>query len=81
MSHKPASPVLNRVIIGLVRFYQLSISLMIGAVFGQRCRFHPSCSHYAMQCYQKYSFLNATNATVRRLSKCGPWNPGGVDLP
>ena len=43
------------------------------------CRFHPSCSQYAIDCYQKYSFIKASFKIIWRLLRCQPFNPGGYD--
>jgi uncharacterized protein len=50
------------------------------AVFRQpRCRFHPSCSTYAVQAIQSHGALRGGGLAVRRLGRCHPWNPGGID--
>jgi putative membrane protein insertion efficiency factor len=45
------------------------------------CRFYPSCSEYAKECFNKYPIHIATKKTFFRICKCNPWNKGGVDLP
>ena len=64
------------VLIALVRAYQLLVSPMLGPT----CRFYPSCSAYAVQALRAHGALRGTWLTVRRLLRCHPWNPGGVDL-
>lgn len=59
----------------IIRIYQLTISPLLG----QCCRFAPSCSHYALEAYQKHGFIKGTRLTVCRLCKCHPWHPGGID--
>lgn len=44
-----------------------------------RCRFYPSCSTYARQALGVHGALRGLYLTVRRLLRCHPWNPGGVD--
>lgn len=44
-----------------------------------RCRFHPSCSTYAVDALRVHGPLRGTVLAVRRLGRCHPWNPGGVD--
>ena len=61
----------------LIRGYQKVISPLLGP----RCRFYPSCSQYSVSCYKSYSFTIASYKTLRRILRCHPWNPGGVDLP
>jgi uncharacterized protein len=59
----------------LVKAYQLLISPLTGA----SCRFYPSCSAYALTALERYGLVRGTWLTVRRLLRCHPWNPGGVD--
>lgn len=60
---------------GLIRGYQITLS----PYFGQGCRFHPTCSHYAMQALDAHGPLGGLWLTVRRLLRCHPWHPGGID--
>ena len=60
----------------LVRGYQVLVSPLLGP----RCRFYPSCSAYALQALQGHGALRGTWLSVRRVARCHPWNPGGVDL-
>ena len=62
-------------LIWLVRVYQLVISPMTPP----SCRFYPSCSSYAITALERFGPLKGTWLTVRRLLRCHPWNPGGVD--
>jgi len=43
------------------------------------CRFAPTCSHYAREALREHGLLSGLALTVRRLAKCGPWHPGGID--
>jgi putative membrane protein insertion efficiency factor len=60
----------------LIRAYQLVVSPWLAP----SCRFHPTCSCYALEAYQHHGLLRGSWLTVRRLSRCHPWNAGGVDL-
>jgi putative membrane protein insertion efficiency factor len=59
----------------LVRLYQRFISPLTPP----SCRFHPSCSAYAVTALTRFGPLRGGWLTVRRLGRCNPWNPGGVD--
>ncbi|RPJ84564.1 MAG: membrane protein insertion efficiency factor YidD [Acidobacteria bacterium] len=49
---------------------------------GVRCRFQPTCSHYAEASLRQHGFLGGTWRTARRLARCGPWTPmGTIDPP
>ena len=63
-------------VLSLFRAYQLILSPLLG----QRCRFYPACSSYAMQAVRGHGVIRGLALTVRRLAKCHPWHPGGVDL-
>lgn len=60
---------------GLIRGYQVALS----PYFGQGCRFHPTCSHYAMQAIDTHGPLAGAWLAARRLLRCHPWHPGGID--
>ena len=45
------------------------------------CRFTPTCSEYASLAFERYGFWKATWLTLRRLARCHPFHPGGVDYP
>jgi putative membrane protein insertion efficiency factor len=60
----------------LLRFYQLAISPMMRP----SCRFHPSCSNYALEALQVHGAARGSWLALRRVCRCHPWHPGGVDL-
>ena len=68
--------VIGRALLGLIRFYSRAISPALPA----RCRFHPTCSAYAAQAIELHGPARGGWLAVRRLAKCAPWHPGGVDL-
>lgn len=52
----------------------------ISPLLGPRCRFYPSCSEYAIAAVQNHGIIRGLFLTVKRLLRCHPWHPGGVDL-
>lgn len=52
---------------------------LISPLYGQVCRYHPSCSRYAVEAYQQRGFVVGTALTAWRLLRCNPWTRGGVD--
>ena len=66
---------IERFLIVLLRGYKRWISPMLG----QRCRFHPTCSEYAMIAIARYGALKGTWLAARRLGRCHPLHPGGHD--
>jgi len=65
---------------GLIWLYQklLSPALAVAAPTCG-CRFAPTCSHYAREALREHGLLAGLALTARRLVKCGPWHPGGLD--
>ncbi len=51
----------------------------ISPVFGQRCRFHPTCSDYAMSALETHGFFRGVWLSSKRISKCHPFHEGGFD--
>jgi putative membrane protein insertion efficiency factor len=53
---------------------------LVSPFLGPRCRFYPSCSQYAKVAVLKHGVLRGVWFAVRRILRCHPWNPGGIDL-
>ncbi len=66
---------MKRCILIGIRLYQKFISPFLGP----RCRFYPSCSEYAYQAIECYGGIKGSIIAIKRLSKCHPFHPGGVD--
>jgi len=62
---------------GCIRAYQLILSPFLG----HQCRFYPSCSNYALAALDKHGPAKGLWLATRRLFRCHPLHPGGVDLP
>jgi putative membrane protein insertion efficiency factor len=58
-----------------VRVYRLIFSPWVG----HNCRYHPTCSAYAMEALEKHGALRGGWLTLRRLLRCHPWGRGGID--
>jgi putative membrane protein insertion efficiency factor len=48
-------------------------------VLGCNCRFHPSCSDYALEALRGHGALRGGALAARRVLRCNPWHPGGLD--
>jgi hypothetical protein len=59
----------------IIRFYQIFLSPLIG----QNCRFHPTCSYYAISALKQHGLLVGSWLSVKRILKCQPLHPGGLD--
>ena len=62
-------------VIGLIRLYQLTLAKALP----QRCRFHPSCSEYAVASLRSRGLIRGGAAAAWRIVRCGPWSRGGID--
>jgi putative membrane protein insertion efficiency factor len=58
-----------------IRLYQWLISPMLG----QRCKYYPSCSEYAVQAIKQFGILRGLVLAGWRLLRCNPWSRGGLD--
>jgi putative membrane protein insertion efficiency factor len=67
---------MKALLIFLLRAYQLGLSPFLG----QKCRFYPTCSNYALEAIRTYGAGKGGLLAVKRVCKCHPWHPGGVDL-
>lgn len=66
---------MQRLLIALIRLYQFLLSPWIG----HHCRFFPTCSNYAVDAIERFGAMRGAYLTIRRLLKCHPWHPGGID--
>ncbi|MCQ2248457.1 MAG: membrane protein insertion efficiency factor YidD [Treponema sp.] len=65
----------SKILIGLVRFYQVFISPLFPAC----CRYTPTCSKYAIDALKKYGPVKGSYLSVRRIARCHPFHKGGYD--
>lgn len=66
---------MRTLLIALIRIYQMGISPWLG----NHCRFYPSCSQYACEAFERHGVLRGGWLAIRRVLRCHPWHPGGVD--
>jgi len=76
---------LAQLTIYLIKGYQKTLSpdhSSMGKLFPYRgCKFHPTCSMYAIECFREKGFVKGLGLSLKRFGKCHPWSDGGVDLP
>ena len=70
-----AESVIARLLIALLRGYKRWISPLLGP----RCRFHPTCSEYAMQAIARFGPVKGCWLALHRVLRCHPLHPGGHD--
>lgn len=64
-------------VIAAIRLYQILLSPLLG----KQCRFHPSCSQYAIEALRKYGLVRGSWKSLGRVARCNPFHPGGHDPP
>ncbi|MBW3592943.1 MAG: membrane protein insertion efficiency factor YidD [Actinobacteria bacterium] len=62
--------------VALIRLYQRLVSPLLAA----RCKYHPTCSQYALDALRRYGFLRGSVLAGWRVLRCNPWSHGGVDF-
>lgn len=60
---------------GLIRLYQILLS----PFWGSQCRFHPTCSCYAIDALNKHGAIKGGAMAIYRIFRCNPWAKGGFD--
>jgi putative membrane protein insertion efficiency factor len=65
----------KKIIIFIITLYQKYISPIKPAT----CRFYPTCSEYAIQALTEFGLIEGVWLSVKRISRCHPFNPGGYD--
>ena len=66
---------MSKILIAFVRVYQYTISPLLG----QRCRYYPSCSNYAVEALREHGALRGLGLASWRLLRCNPFSNGGYD--
>ena len=67
---------MRRILILCIKVYQWTLSPLLGPC----CRFYPSCSAYCIEAIREHGSVKGTWLGMKRIAKCHPWHPGGVDL-
>ena len=73
---QPFRTLISTILVTVLRFYRRFISPLKGPT----CRYYPSCSQYMLEAIQVHGPLRGVSFGTRRILRCHPWHPGGVDL-
>ena len=66
---------MNRLALIPIRLYRLLVSPFLS----RRCKYHPSCSQYALDAFEEFGLVRGAALAGWRLLRCNPWSHGGVD--
>jgi len=66
---------MKHIFIGIIQFYRTAISPLKPPT----CRFYPTCSEYGLEAFKRFGALKGAYLTTKRILKCHPFHPGGVD--
>lgn len=66
---------MRSILVALIRAYQFVLSPWVG----NQCRHWPTCSEYACEAIGRHGALRGGWLAVRRVLRCNPWHPGGID--
>ena len=66
--------------LALILSIPIRIYRVVGSPFlGMHCRYHPTCSAYALEALKRHGGLKGSWLTLKRLSRCHPWGSSGID--
>jgi len=63
----------------LVIAFLIGYRKVISPLYGDVCKYYPTCSHYGLQQFQQHGVVIGTAMTIWRIARCNPWSNGGVD--
>ncbi|MCJ7679469.1 MAG: membrane protein insertion efficiency factor YidD [Candidatus Aminicenantes bacterium] len=66
---------MKQAVLFLIRIYRILLSPLLG----RNCRFYPTCSAYTYEAIEKFGLMKGLFLSVKRLLRCHPFHPGGVD--
>jgi hypothetical protein len=75
MAKRYVAAAVQRLLIGLIKAYQLVLSPWLGG----QCRHVPTCSVYAVEALRRFGVARGAWLTLKRLARCQPWGTSGYD--
>ena len=64
---------------GVLALLYKGYKLILSPLFGNACRFNPSCSDYGREAIERHGWIAGVTLGVKRILRCHPWHPGGDD--
>ena len=69
---------MKKLLIRLIEMYQKHISKWLESK-NINCKFYPTCSEYAITCFERFGFIKGAILAIRRILSCHPWGKSGID--
>ena len=69
----------RQIILYLIVFFIKLYQYLFSPILGRNCRFTPTCSNYSISAIRKYGLKKGFILSIKRISRCHPWNKGGYD--
>ncbi|NMG76695.1 membrane protein insertion efficiency factor YidD [Aromatoleum diolicum] len=66
---------MKALLLGMLGVYRYAVSPLLG----RNCRFHPSCSEYAVEAVERHGAMRGGWLAFKRVGRCHPFHPGGYD--
>lgn len=70
---------MKKLLLTIIKVYKTALSPTLQTLFGRGCRFNPSCSEYSYKAIEKHGTKKGLILSIRRVGKCHPFSPGGLD--
>jgi len=70
---------MKKLLIAILKIYSRAVSPFLTRIFGNACRFTPTCSEYSIAAVEKFGALKGLKLGIRRFAKCHPWGDFGYD--
>jgi len=70
---------MNKLFVTMLRTCLRAYQVLLSPMLGQRCRFYPTCSNYAIEALHVHGAARGSWLAARRVCRCHPFNAGGVD--
>ena len=71
--------ILDNILKKILLFFIKTYRYLFSPLFASHCRFHPTCSAYALEAIQLHGSIKGSWLTIKRLSRCHPFAEGGLD--
>lgn len=70
---------MKNIVISLIKLYQKTLSPVFVSLFGNGCRFNPTCSEYSKEAISKFGVLEGGALSIKRIGRCHPFSKGYFD--